>query len=142
MAPYKVRKGSWPPAGWVVDLLSYDRDFLSNRAWRRGPIMGTATVKTMAGNIDVCGIAHFTNVVGIVTGMPADGLRLLDRARSLWLRLTRVFEAGHPAGSRYCPQPVLARAMRSPEPMGSGADHSRLAKRLGRPGSATRVGRW
>ena len=103
--------------------------------------MGTATVNTMAGNIGVCGIAHFTNVVGIVTGMPADGLRLLRKARSLWLRLSWRLEAGHPAGSRYCPQPALARATRSPEPIGSGCDHSRLAKRLGRPGSATRVGR-
>ena len=103
--------------------------------------MGTATVKTMAGKFDVCGIAHFTNVVDMVTGMSADGLRLLRRARSLLLRLTWRLQAGLPAGSRYCPQPVLARATWAPERMCSGADHSRLAKRLGRPGSATRVGR-
>ena len=103
--------------------------------------MGTATVKKMAGKFDVCGIAHFTNVVDIVTGMPAHGLRLLRAARSLLLRLTWRIEAGQPAGSRYCPRPVLARATWAPEPTGSGVDGSRLGKRLGRPGSATRVGR-
>ncbi len=103
--------------------------------------MGTATVKKMAGKFDVCGIAHFTNLVDILAGMPADGLRLLRAARSLLLRLTWRLQAGHPAGSRYCPRPVLARATAMPEPMGSGASHSRMGKRLGRPGSATRVRR-
>ena len=103
--------------------------------------MGTATIKTMAGKFDVCGIAHFANLVDIVTGMPADGLRLLRAARSVLLRLTRRLEAGQPAGSRYCPRPVLARATWTPEPTCSGVDLSRLGKRLGRPGSATRVRR-
>lgn len=102
--------------------------------------MGTATVKRMAGRLDVCGIAHFTNVVDVVTDMPAHGLRLLRAARSLWLRLRWRLEAGPQAGSRYCPRPVLARATWAPEPVCSGADHSRFGKRLGRPGSATRVG--
>ena len=104
--------------------------------------MGTATIKAMAGKFDVCGIAHFTNVVDIVTGMPADGLRLLSAVRSLLLRLTWRLQAGQPAGSRYCPRPVLARATWAPEPIGSGADHSRWVKRLGRPGSVRRVGRF
>ena len=46
--------------------------------------MGRAIDKLNAGKLDNRGIGHLANVaVGTVTGMPVDGLRLFETARSL-----------------------------------------------------------
>ena len=56
--------------------------------------MGTAFVKH-AMKSDVCGIRHFTDVViGVVADMPVHGLRLLETARSLLVRLIWCVGAG------------------------------------------------
>ena len=105
--------------------------------------MGTAICKLVTGKLDVRGIAHFTNVVvDAVTGMPVDGLRLLETARSLLVRLAWREAAGLSATSPCCLRPVATSATWAPEPAGSGMAQSHLYKRLGRPGSAIRVFRF
>jgi hypothetical protein len=109
--------------------------------------MGKAIRNLVAGVFDVRGVCHVANVVAnvvvdAVTGLRLDGLRLIDTARSLLARLAWRMAAGPLAGKRYCLRPVHAGAARTPEPTSSGMSPSRLQKRLGRPRSATRVGRF
>ena len=104
--------------------------------------MGTAFAKH-AMKSDVCGIRHFTDVViGVVAGMPVHGLRLLETARFLLVRLTWRVGAGPMAvpGYRQCwAGPAAAWA---PEPTSSGVARRCINQRPGRPSSAHRVGRF
>ena len=105
--------------------------------------MGRAIDKLNAGKLDNCGIGHFAHVaVGTVTGMPVDGLRLFETARSLLVRLTWRLAAGQLAGNADCLRPVHAGATWTPEPASSGIVRSRLYERLGRPRSAIRAGKF
>jgi hypothetical protein len=104
--------------------------------------MGKAIRNGIAGNFDVYGIGRIANVVvDVVTGMPADGKRLSETARSLLVRLAQRVGAGHVATARCCLRPVHAGATWTPEPASSGAWASRLHERLGRPRSVIRSGR-
>jgi len=103
--------------------------------------MGRAIDKLNAGKLDNRGIGHFANVaVVIVTGMPVDGLRLLETARSLLMRLTWRLAAGQLAGHARLLRPVHAGATCTPEPTSSGIARRRLYWRSGRPRSAIRAG--
>lgn len=104
--------------------------------------MGTAFVKH-AMKSDVCGIRHFTDVViGVAAGMPVHGLRLLETARSLLVRLTWRVGAGPMAVQGYRLGVTGPAAAWAPEPSSSGVTCRCLNKRQGRPGSAIRVGRF
>jgi len=105
--------------------------------------MGKAIRNLIAGSFDVRGIGHVAHVVvDVVTGMPVDGLRLLETARSLLARLTWRAQAGQPTGNRYCPRPAYAGATWTPEPTSSATPGTRRSKRLGRLRSAIRGGRF
>lgn len=104
--------------------------------------MGTAFVKH-AMKSDVCGIRHFTDVViGVVAEMPVHGLRLLETARSLLVRLTWRVGAGPMAVQRYRLGLTGPAAAWAPEPTRSGVTRQCLSKRQGRPGSAIGGGRF
>jgi len=105
--------------------------------------MGTAFGIKNAKKSDVCGIRHFTDVViGVAAGMPVHGLRLLETARSLLVRLTWRVGAGPMAVQLYRLGMAGPAAAWAPEPTSSGAISQRLNKRQGRPSSAIRVGRF
>jgi len=105
--------------------------------------MGTAFGIKNAKKSDVCGIRHFTDVViGVVAGMPAHGLRLLETARSLLARLTWRVGAGPMAVQGYRLTVAGPAAGWVPEPSSSGATPRCFNKRQGRPGSALGVGRF
>ena len=106
--------------------------------------MDRAILKLNAGQLDTYAGGRLANaVVDAVTGMPIAGLRLLETARSLFHRLTTWRQAsGHLAGTPCCLRPALVGAAWAPERMSSGVAHSRLLKRVGKPRSAIRVGKF
>ena len=106
--------------------------------------MDRAIQKLNAAQLDTYGNGRLANVVvDAVTGMSIRGLRLLETARSLFHRLsTRRPASGHLAGSLCCLQPVVVGAAWAPERVSSGVAHSRLLKRMGKPRSAKRAGRF
>jgi len=105
--------------------------------------MGRAISKLNSGKLHRSGIGHLANVArGVVTGMPVDGLRFLETARSLLVRLTWRQAAGPLTGPKYGLQPVAAGAMWKPEPTSSGRSRSCQHGRLGRLRSAIRFGRF
>jgi hypothetical protein len=104
--------------------------------------MGKAIRNGIADKFDVTGIGQIGNVVvDVVTGTPMHGLRLLETARSLLVRLAWRVGAGHAATGPCCLRPVHAGATWTLEPTSSGDARSRLYKRLGRPRSVIRSGR-
>ena len=104
--------------------------------------MGTTIRQKTAGKIDADRRRYFaTDVVGDVTGMPVDGLRLLANARSLLARPAAGVGAGHLEGSLRCLRPAHPNAPAS-ERLGSGAARTRWQWRSGRPGSAIPGGRF
>lgn len=104
--------------------------------------MGTAFVKH-AMKSDVCGIRHCTDVViGVVAGMPVHGLRLLETARFLLVRLTWRVGAGPMAVEGYFRRWAGPAAAWAPEPTSSGVTRRCINQRQGRPGSALGVGRF
>jgi hypothetical protein len=104
--------------------------------------MGTTARQKTAGKINVDRRRYFaTDVVGDVTGMPVDGLRLAN-ARSLLARPAVGVGAGHLEGSLGCLRPAHPSAPASPELVGSGAARMRWHKRSGRPRSAIGGGRF
>jgi len=105
--------------------------------------MGRAISKLNAEKLHRSGNGHLANIArGVVTGMPIDGLRFLEAARSLLVRLTWRLAAGPFTGQKYGLQPVAADATGTPEPTSSGRSRSCRHGRLGRPSSAIRVGRF
>lgn len=106
--------------------------------------MDRAIQKLNAGQLDTYADGRLANVVvDAVTGMSIAGLRLLETARSLFDRLTTWRQtSGHPAGTPCCLRPAIVGAAWAPERVSSGVAHLRLLKRVGKPRSAKRVGRF
>ena len=105
--------------------------------------MGRAMTKLNAGKVHQSGIGHLAKIAhGDVTGMPVDGLRFLDCARSLLVRLGWRQAAGSLTGQMYGLQPVAAGATWRPEPASSGRTRSCLNGRPHGPGSAIGLSRF
>jgi hypothetical protein len=105
--------------------------------------MDTAIRKLVAGKFDVCGIRRLADVVvGVLTGMPVRGLRLLAIARSLLARLSWGVWPGQPTGKPYCLQAVGASASPALERTRSGAARLHVNRHPGGPRSAMRMGRF
>ena len=105
--------------------------------------MGRAIKKLNAGKLHRSGIGHLAKIArGDVTGMPVDGLRFLDHARSLLVRLNWRRAPGSLTGLVYGLQPVAACATWRPEPASSGRTRSCLHGRQHGPGSAIGLGRF
>ena len=105
--------------------------------------MATAIRKLTAGKCDVYGIRRWVDVVvGVVTGMPVGGLRLLTIARSLLVRLTWGVWPGQTTGNPFCLQLAGVSASPALERTRSGAARLHLDRHPGGPRSAMRLGRF
>jgi hypothetical protein len=101
--------------------------------------MHRAIRNVTAGNVDVHGIGQV--VVRVVTVLRMHGLRFLDAARFLRVRLARRMAAALPVGSSslYAAQAV---ATCTSEPTGSGRCLKRRDWRCDGPGAALGFGRF
>jgi hypothetical protein len=105
--------------------------------------MATAIRKLTAVKCDVYGIRHWADVVvGVVTGMPVRGLRLLRIARSLLVRLPWGVWAGQTTGNPFCLRFGGASTCPALERTRSGGARLPLDRHPGGPRSARWMGRF